>query len=147
MVMTAIEDVTDSASGASETTTKLEGSEVVPGETTTKTVTDTIGIAGLDNVAEEEKAEIESLVTSLLEKQLEAKFGVAQELAVTAPAAEEKAQRLVCTVVPSSNTFVFIFSFNTASGPVTVIVTVTIIRFTVVCVDDGVTPTGGTGGT
>lgn len=146
MVMTTIEDVSAASSGASTTTTPTTTNETVtPGATVKKTVTDKIGIAGLDGADADEKAEIEALVTSLLEKQLDAKFGAAQELSVTAPAAEDTANRLVCVLTFTRSTFVRVFQFNTRRGSITIIVTITIERFKFDCKD--VQDTGAAGGT
>ena len=147
MVMSAISDTTTN-SNSDQTTGVLETSELTPGDTIEKTVTDTLQISGTENLPEKEKAEIEALITSLLEKQLETKFGVERTLFLTAPDIEKAVKKLVCSTRLVQTPQVHTFVFNIPGfGKIVITVTTVSIHYSQTCEDDGQPdPTGGVGG-
>ncbi len=139
----------DSANIESDKTIEvLETSKLDSGDTIEKTVADTLQISGTEDLPKQEKAEIEALITSLLEKQLETKFGIEHKLFLTAPDIEKTTKKLFCSTKLVQTTQVYTFNFNIPGFGKIVITVITVSTYySQICEDDGQpNPTGAVGG-
>jgi len=150
MVMTEIDNIEDVKSEATVVAGSTQSIPAIPGQVVLiPAIKDSVKVTFSGEVSGTDKADIEILIKSFLEKQNEIQSGTTTTNSVAVPAVAQKlAAKLVCNIDIKQLETVYTIPFVASGESITVTVTILGTTVDVTCSDDGTgLSTGGTGST